>query len=156
MEVAGDAGVGAEGGAGDAVEGLFEGLGEGMPWAKGMAFRLVGFGVEEDGFVDEVLMEECSVEVRAAFEEEAEDVAVGEGGEDCGEAEVSGVVGDGFDLSAEFGEGGDFGFGGGLAAEDEEVVVGCDYELRGEGDAEVGVEDDAEEWAAAGHGRCGR
>ena len=37
------------------------------------------------------------------------------------------------------------------AAEDEEVVAlrGAD-ELRGERDAEVGVEDDAKEWAAAG------
>ena len=38
-------------------------------------------GVEEDYFVDEVLAEEGGVEVRAAFEQEVEDVAIGEGGE---------------------------------------------------------------------------
>ncbi len=56
-----------------------------------------------------------------------------------------------FDLDAGGFEGGDFcGWGGG-SAEDEEVVLCCGAdELRGEGSAEVGVEDDAEERAAAG------
>ena len=81
-----------------------------------------GRGVDEDDFVDEVLAEEGAVEVRAAFEEEAEDVALGEGGEDGGEAEASGVIGESFDLGSAFGEGGDAGFGGGFAAEDEEIV----------------------------------
>ncbi len=96
MEVAGDAGVGAVGGAGDAVEGLLEEVGGGDALGEGDGLVAeLGFGVEEDGFVDEVLAEEGAVEVRAAFEQEAEDVALGEGGEDGGEAEAAGVVGDG-------------------------------------------------------------
>ena len=67
--------------------------GEGPPCAKGIAWvAKFGWGVEEDGFVDEVLSEELAVEVRAAFEEEAEDVAIGEDGESRGETEASGVV----------------------------------------------------------------
>jgi len=36
-----------------------------------------GFGEEEDGFVDEVLADEGAVEMRAALEEEAEDISLG-------------------------------------------------------------------------------
>lgn len=61
-----------------------------------------------------------------------------------------GVVGDGRDVDSEFFEGGDVSCWRGRSAEDEEVVVGGADELRGERDAEVGVEDDAEERAAAG------
>jgi hypothetical protein len=60
-----------------------------------------GLGVEEDGFVDEVLLEERAVEVRAAFEEDAEDVALGESGEDGGEVEVARVVRDPGDFHVE-------------------------------------------------------
>ena len=97
----------------------------------------------------------------AGFEEEAEDVALGEGGEDGGEAEAAGVAGDlrtsmpsePRAVALEFD-----------AAEpqkmrrsdaEEEEFSGCGRccgtdELRVEWDAEVGVEDDAEEGAAAG------
>ena len=72
MEVAGDTGVWAIGGAGDAVERLLEEIGGGDALGEGQSLvAKLGFGVDEDGFVDEVLMEECTVEVGAAFEEEA-------------------------------------------------------------------------------------
>ena len=63
------------------------------------------------------------------FEEEAEDVALGEGGEDGGEAEVTGLVG-----SRGTGDGEDFGFGcfegcdflsGGVGSGEDEKVVLC-------------------------------
>ena len=60
--------------------------------------------MEEYGFVDEVVLEECSVEVGAAFEEKAENVAFGQGGEDSGKAEASCVVGDPVDLHIEYAE----------------------------------------------------
>jgi len=97
------------------VQGVFEEV-RGA-YALGEGDRLVaefGLGVEEDGFVDEVLLEEGAVEVEAALEQEAEDVALGECGEDGGKAEASGVVGYGFYLGAEICEGGDFGFRSGL------------------------------------------
>ena len=101
MEVAGDGGVRAEGGSGDAVEGLLEEIGGGDALGEGEGLvAKFGFGVEEDGFVGEVLAQEGAVELRAALEEEAEDVAFGEGGEDGGEAEASGVIGDLVDLDA--------------------------------------------------------
>jgi len=79
------------------------------------------WGIEEDGFVDEVLAEERAVEVRTAFEEDAEDVAFGESGEDGGEAEASVVVGDLVDFHAEGAESGSLGGESGGTAEDEEV-----------------------------------
>ena len=54
------------------------------------------------------------------------------------------MVGDVVDFDAEGAEGGGFCGRGEFAAEDEEVVLCGADELRGEGDAEVGVEDDAE------------
>lgn len=79
MEVAGDAGVGVDEGAGDAVEGLLEVIrGEDALSERDGLVAEFCLGVEEDGFVDEVLAEKGSVEVRAALEEEAEDVALGE------------------------------------------------------------------------------
>jgi hypothetical protein len=81
MEVAGDTGVGAIGGPGDAVERLLEEVGGGDALGEGDGLVAeLGFGVHKEGFVDEVLLEERAVEVGAAFEEEAEDVAFGEGG----------------------------------------------------------------------------
>ena len=69
-----------------------------------------GLGVEEHGLIDQVLLEEGTVQVGAALEQEAEDVALGEGGEDGGEAEASGVVGDVMDFYAEQAESGSFGW----------------------------------------------
>jgi hypothetical protein len=106
--------------------------------------------VDKDDFVDEVLAEEGAVEVGAAFEEKAQDVAIGECGESRGETEASGVAWDDLDLGAPLGEGVDLGYRRGAAAEDQEIVVGCDDELGVEGSAEASVENDAEEWAAAG------
>jgi len=122
VDVAGDADVWAEGGSGEAVEGLLEekGGGDALGEGEGLVAKF-GFGVEEDGFVGEVLAEECAVEAGAAFEEEAEDVAFGESGEGRGEAESAGVIGDSFDLDAERAEGGGLFVGGEGAAEDEEV-----------------------------------
>jgi len=122
MEVAGDAGVGAVAGARYAVEGFLkqgrggDALGEG----DGLVAEF-GLGVDQDGFVDQILLEEGAVEVGAALEQEAEDIALGECGEDGREAEASGVVGDGFDLCAEVGEGSDFLAGRGFTAQDEKV-----------------------------------
>jgi hypothetical protein len=102
VNVAGDAYIRAVGGAGEAVERLLEELwrGESLGERKGVVSEF-GLGVDEDGFVDEVLLEERAVEVRAAFEEGAEDVAFGESGEDGREAETSVVVGDLVDFYAE-------------------------------------------------------
>jgi hypothetical protein len=109
VEVAGDAGVWAVGGAGDAVKRLLEEVGGRDALGEGESLvAKLGFGVEEDGFVDEVLVEKCTVEAGAAFEQEAEDVAFAEGGEDCGEAESSGVIGELFDLDSKVAEGGSF------------------------------------------------
>ncbi len=90
VEIAGDAGSdsrGAEGGARNAAKGLLEevGRGEALGEGDGLVAQL-GLGVEEDGFVDEILAEEGSVKVGAALEQDAKDVALGEGGEDSGEA----------------------------------------------------------------------
>ena len=78
VEVAGDAGVGAIGCSGDAVEEALEEVGGGETFGEweGLVAEL-GFGVKEDGFVGEVLAKESTVEVRAAFEEETEYVAFG-------------------------------------------------------------------------------
>ena len=51
-----------------------------------------GFGIEKDGLIHKGLAEEPAVEVRAAFEQDAEDVASGESGESSGQAEASIVV----------------------------------------------------------------
>jgi hypothetical protein len=106
-EVAGDAGVRTVASASDAVERLLEeiGGGEALGEGEGLVAKL-GFGVDEDGSVGQVLAEEGAVEMRAAFEEEAENVAFGEGGEDRREAEAAGVIGDLVDLDAESAEGG--------------------------------------------------
>jgi hypothetical protein len=122
VEVAGDAGVWAVGGSGDAVEGLLEEVGGGDAFGEGKGLvAQFGVGVDEDGFVGEVLAEESTVEVGTAFEEEADDVAFGESGEDGVEAEASSVIGDSFDLDAERAEGGGLFVWGEGAAEDEEV-----------------------------------
>jgi hypothetical protein len=104
-EVADDGGVWTVGCPGDAMERLLEEVGGGDPLGEGDGLvAQFGFGVDEDGFVDQVLPQEGAVEVRAAFEEEAEDVALGEGGENDGEAEASGVIGDFLNLDAEIAE----------------------------------------------------
>lgn len=78
MDVAGDAGVGTVAGLGDAAERLLEEIRGGDASGEGDGFgSKFGLRVEEDGFVDEVLGEEGSVEVGAAFEEQAEEVALG-------------------------------------------------------------------------------
>jgi len=56
--------------------------------------------VKENGFVYEVLSKEGTVEVRTSFEEDAEDLALGEHGEDGGKREATGMVGDDFNLNA--------------------------------------------------------
>ena len=94
------------------------GRGDALSKGEGLVAQF-GFGEEENGFVDEVQSEELAVEVRTAFEEEAEDVAFGQRGEDCGETEASGVIGDGLNLCAAVGESGELGGGSFFVAEDE-------------------------------------
>jgi hypothetical protein len=120
VEVAGDAGIWTVGRSSDAVERLLkeEGRGDALSKGEGLVAQF-GFGEEENGFVDEVLSEELAVEMSATFEEEAEDVAFGQGGEDRGKAEASEVIGDGFNLRAAFCESGDFGGRNFFVAEDE-------------------------------------
>ena len=102
MDVAGEAGVGTVGGAGEMAERLLEDLRGGDSFSEGDGLLAEpGFGVEEDGLIDKVLAEERAVEVRAAFEEDAEDVAFGESGEDGGQAEPSIVVRNLVDLDVE-------------------------------------------------------
>ncbi len=106
-EVAGDANVRTEGLSSDAVERLLEEVrgGDALGEGEGLVAKL-SFGVDEHGFVGQVLAEEGAVEVRAAFEEEANDVAFGKGGEDGGEAEATRVIGYLVDIDAERAEGG--------------------------------------------------
>lgn len=113
------------------------------------------FGVEEDDLVDEVLGEEGAVQVGAAFEQEADAVAVGEKAKGGGEAEAAGVLRKDLDLGAVPFEGGDARLLGLGTAEDEEIVMGGVEEFGVEGGTEVGVEDDAEEGAAAGEAAGG-
>jgi hypothetical protein len=83
VEIAGDAGVWTVGGSGDAVQRLLEEIGGGDALGEGEGLiPQFGVGVDENGFVYQVLAQERAVEVRAAFEEEAEDLSFGEGGED--------------------------------------------------------------------------
>ena len=132
VQIPGDADVRAVVGAGDAAEGLFEEVGRGDAFGEGDGLiAQFSFGVDEDGLVGQVLAEEGTVEVSAALEEDAENVAFGEGREDGREAEAAGVVGDMGDFDAEGAEGGGFCRRGRGAAEDEEIV-GCGAdELRG-------------------------
>lgn len=110
-------------------------------------------------------MEEGGVEGGAGFDQEAEALAIGEEGKEGGQREVAGGTGgegDDFELAGRGGvEGGAAGLDGGigecgLGAEEEEI--GCGRfgggaeELAGGWGAELGVEDDAEEWAAARQG----
>ena len=102
VQVAGDAGVWPVADAGDPAEGLLEEVRRGDSLSEGDCLvAQLGLGVDEDGLVDQVLAEEGTVEVRAALEEEAENVALGEGGEDGGKAESASVAGDLVDLDAE-------------------------------------------------------
>ncbi len=89
VEVAGDAdvfgrlcGAGEGGGEGVAVErgeALLEDVGGGVAGGEGDGVGAeFALGEVEDRAVDEVLVEECAVDVAAAFEEHAVDVAFGE------------------------------------------------------------------------------
>ena len=142
-----------EGLVGGALEGLLEEERGGNSGGEGECVGAeFGLAVEEDGFVDEVLVEEGSVEVRAGFQKQAEDVAFGQGGEDGGQAEAAVVAGDGEQFGAGGLQGGYFFGGGGRAVEDKQVGLGGvgEEEVGVERGAEVGVQDDAEEWTAAG------
>jgi hypothetical protein len=157
VEVAGNGGVGAVGGLGDAAELLLQKIGGDDAFREGDCLVAeFGISVEEDGFVDEVLTEECAVEVRAALEEEAEDFALGESGEHRWKTETAAVVGNVIDLDADGSQRGGLGGRGRGSAEDEEIgfraagACGGADKLRVEWDTEVGIENDAEEWAAAG------
>jgi len=122
VDVAGNGGVGAVGGLGDAAELLLHKMRGGDAFREGDCLVAeFGISVEDDGFVDEVLTDECAVEVRAALKEEAKDVALGESGEDRGEAEAAAVVGNVIDLDADGSQcSGLCGRGRG-SAEDEEI-----------------------------------
>jgi hypothetical protein len=75
------------------AEGLLEDLRRGDSVREGDGLLAEpGFGVEENGLIDKVLAEERAVEVRAAFEQDAEDIAFGESGEGGGQAEAPIVV----------------------------------------------------------------
>ncbi len=89
MEEAGDADIVAEGAFTDGEKALFEGKGSGsICGERNCTGAQFGFGVEEDGLVDEVLLEEGSVEGGAGFEEEAADSELIEVPEDLGEGKA--------------------------------------------------------------------
>jgi hypothetical protein len=122
VEVAGNGGVGAVGGLGNAAELLLHKMRGGDAFREGDCLVAeFGISVEEDGFVDEILTEECAVEVRAALEEEAEDVALGECGEDSWKTETTAVVGNVIDLDAKRSQCGGLRGRGSGSAEDEEI-----------------------------------
>lgn len=122
VDVAGNGGVGAVGGLGDAAELLLHKMRGGDAFREGDCLVAeFGISVEDDGFVDEVLTDECAVEVRAALEEEAKDVALGESGEDRGEAEAAAVVGNVIDFDAKSSQCGSLSGRGSGSAEDEEI-----------------------------------
>lgn len=105
MAVAGDLVVGVDEGAGYAVERLLEVVRRGYTFGEGDGvIAEVCFGVEEDGFVDQVLLDEGTVELSSALEQNAEDLSLGEGAEDGGEAEAAGVFGYGLDVDSSVGE----------------------------------------------------
>jgi hypothetical protein len=102
VDVAGDTGVRRVVDAGDPGEQLFEDAGgDNTVGERDCLVAQRGFGVEEHGFVDELLAEERAVEVRAALEEEAQDVSFGQSGEDGGKTEAPVVVGDPIDFHVE-------------------------------------------------------
>jgi hypothetical protein len=155
VEIACDAGVwslwGAEGDAGGAAERLFEEERGGDVIRKGdSVVAELCFGVEEDGFVDKVLTDEGSVQPGAGFDEEAEDLAIREGFEDGGKAEVAVIGGQSEDLGSAGFEGGAVRGGSGGCAQDEEVVVGAADEFGGDWNTEVYVEDRAQEGPTSG------
>ena len=123
VQVAGDAGVGSEVGAGGAMQRLLEEVRRGNALGKGKRVRAkFGLGVEEDSFVDEILGEEASVEAGAALEQEVEDVAGCECFEDCGEADMAGFLfGDDLDFRSGFADGFNFFERRGGRGEDQEV-----------------------------------
>jgi hypothetical protein len=103
VKITGDTGVRAVAGAGDAVERLLQKVRGGNALGEGDGLIAeFSLGVDQDDFVDQILLKEGAVEVRATLEKEAENIAFGESGEDCREAEASVVVGDGLNLSAAF------------------------------------------------------
>jgi len=164
VEKAGDFGVWAKFALGD--------LGKALPKQKGRrptgaegdgAPAKFAFGEEEDGAVDEVGVKEGGVEGGAGFDEDAEALALGEEVEDGGEIDVAHAgERDDFDVSGRRGFEGvaalhSGGIGeGGFGAEEEEVGSegGGDraQELALRWGAEVGVEDDAKQGAAAWEG----
>ena len=94
-------------------------------------FAQLDLRVEENGFVDEVLAEEGSVEVGAGLEEDAKDIAFREGIEDGGQGEASGVFGDGFDVDVARGQVGNAVGGSGGAGEDQNVRALAGSDSRG-------------------------
>ena len=86
-----------------------------------------------------------------ALKEEAENVLLGKGGEDGREAESSCVIRDYFYLGSSFLQGGSVGIGGGFPAKDQQIVICGADELRFDRQAEMRVEDDAEEGSATRH-----
>jgi hypothetical protein len=150
VEISRDKSVGAESGASNAVESLLEEIRRGYALCEGDGLvAQLGLSVDEDGFIDQVPTEEGAIEVRTAFEKETDDVALGECREDCRKAEAAGVIGDKFNFGAASFESSDLFLGCGASAEDEEIVLGGENELRGEWSAEVGIEHDAEQKAPA-------
>jgi hypothetical protein len=131
MEVAGYAGVRAIAGAGNSAKRLLEEIGRRDALREGNCLvSQLSFGVDQDGFVDQILAEEGAVEVRAALEQEADHVALGEDSEDGRKAETSGVIGNGDDFGAVVFECGEPGAGRGCAAEDQEIIRSGTDELR--------------------------
>ena len=146
-EVAFDANIGAELAETEALQGKI-GCGREMrEWHAGVAgeFRCE----EERGFVDEIAGKSGAVERGAGLEQDATYFAAREFGDDRGEIDTAapGACADDFDagvlqLSGFWGV--EF-----RVREDDEVVVGGFHDAAGGGDAQLGIEHDAQETAAA-------
>ena len=87
--------------------------------------------------------------MRTAFQQEAEDVTLGENRENGRKTEAAGVSRDRSNLGAARFEGSDFFLRCGASAKDEEVVLHGEDELRGQGRAEVSIEDNAKQWPSS-------
>jgi hypothetical protein len=106
-------------------------------------------GIVEDEFVDQIGAEQTAVEGGAGFDEGAEQVALGEEDERCVKVEAVGLRGDAEDFDAAGAESG-LAIGGRIVRAEDEKVFGCGGDECGvEWSAEIAVEDDAKQGAAA-------
>ena len=124
VKITGDTGVEVKGCSRNAMEGVFEFSGGWEAFRKWDCVLAQSYPcVEEDGFIDEILEEERTVEMGTGFEKDAEDLPFCEFCQDSGEGKVASGIGDDLNLDALLRERFDLIWGGSGAGEDEEVTI---------------------------------